>query len=125
MKMIQIYDKPTCCPSGVCGPSVDPTLPRFAADLEWLKLQGHTVERYNLAQNPLAFTKTPTIHHLLDTEGINCLPLIVINAQLVSKGVYPPRETLRLWAEDAVHPANTASPSTCYIKSSDQDCELN
>lgn len=31
----QVYDKPMCCATGVCGPQVDPVLPRFAADLDW------------------------------------------------------------------------------------------
>ena len=113
MITIQIYDKPMCCSSGVCGPQVDPVLPRFAADLEWLKAQGHTVERYNLAQNPMAFTKSPAIHHLLDTEGVDCLPLIAINGQLISKGGYPSRETMKLWAEGAIHSESTVSPSPC------------
>ena len=51
MKTIQVYDKPMCCSTGVCGPQVDPVLPRFAADLAWLKSQGHQVERFNLAQH--------------------------------------------------------------------------
>ena len=29
-----------CCSTGVCGPAVDPQLPRFAADLEWLARKG-------------------------------------------------------------------------------------
>ena len=45
MKSIQVYDKPMCCSTGICGPSVDPVLPRFAADLDALKYAGHTVER--------------------------------------------------------------------------------
>ena len=27
MKTIQVYDKPMCCSTGVCGPKVDPVLP--------------------------------------------------------------------------------------------------
>jgi SAM-dependent methyltransferase len=57
MKAIEVYDKPMCCSTGVCGPKVDPVLPRFAADLEWLKSQGHRVERFNLAQQPEAFVR--------------------------------------------------------------------
>ncbi|HRX83200.1 MAG TPA: arsenic metallochaperone ArsD family protein, partial [Pirellulaceae bacterium] len=37
MAKIEIYDKPMCCSTGICGPEVDPILPRFAADLDWLK----------------------------------------------------------------------------------------
>ena len=52
---LQIFDPPMCCSTGVCGPSPDPVLPRFAADLQTLANQGISVERYNLAQQPQAF----------------------------------------------------------------------
>jgi len=39
---IEVYDPPMCCSTGVCGPAIDPVLPRFAADLEWLKGRGVT-----------------------------------------------------------------------------------
>jgi len=31
-----------CCSARVCGPSVDPDLARFAADVDWLQKQGET-----------------------------------------------------------------------------------
>ncbi len=37
MPKLQVFDPPMCCPGGVCGPSVDPALPRFAAELDWLQ----------------------------------------------------------------------------------------
>jgi hypothetical protein len=51
MPKLEIYDPPMCCSSGVCGPSVDPVLPRFAADLDWISQRGVAVERYNLSQS--------------------------------------------------------------------------
>jgi hypothetical protein len=33
---VEVFDPPMCCSSGVCGPNVDPTLARLAADLHWL-----------------------------------------------------------------------------------------
>jgi arsenite methyltransferase len=101
MKTIQIYDKPMCCSTGVCGPEVDPVLPKFAADLDWLKNQGHHVERYNLAQQPQAFIQNQTIHHLLSTTGTDCLPVIVVNGEVVSQTVYPSREELAGWVDGA------------------------
>lgn len=103
MKTIQVYDKPMCCSTGVCGPDVDPVLPQFAADLQWLKSQGHQVERYNLAQQPQAFLQNPTVHQLLATEGTNPLPLVLVNGLIVSRQVYPTRDQLTGW---------TASPRT-------------
>ena len=94
MKTVQVYDKPMCCSTGVCGPEVDPVLPQFAADLDWLKSQGHNVERYNLAQQPQAFIANKAIHQVLSTEGTDSLPVVVINGEIVSRKVYPTREAL-------------------------------
>lgn len=97
VKTIQVYDKPMCCSTGVCGPDVDPVLPQFAADLDWLRGQGHQVERYNLAQQPQAFIENKSIHQVLSTEGTDALPVIVIDGQIVSRKVYPTRDTLSGW----------------------------
>ncbi len=97
MKTIQVYDKPMCCSTGVCGPQVDPVLPRFAADLHWLELQGHHVERFNLAQQPAAFVQNAEVKELLASEGADCLPLIMVDGHLVSRRGYPSRDLLTNW----------------------------
>jgi SAM-dependent methyltransferase len=94
MKTVQVYDKPMCCSTGVCGPEVDPVLPQFAADLDWLKSQGHNVQRYNLAQQPQAFIENQSVHQVLSTEGTDSLPVVVIDGEIVSRKVYPTREAL-------------------------------
>lgn len=101
IKTVQVYDKPMCCSTGVCGPDVDPILPTFAADLDWLKHHGHLVERYNLAQQPQAFIQNKTIHHLLSTIGTDCLPVVVVDGEIVSQNVYPSREDLAGWVAGA------------------------
>lgn len=97
MATLHVYDRPMCCSTGVCGPKVDPVLPRFASDLEWLRSQGVAVERFNLAQQPGAFTTHPEVRSAL-AEGIDCLPLIVVDGRVVSKGTYPSRPILAAWA---------------------------
>lgn len=94
MKTIQVYDKPMCCSTGICGPEVDPILPQFAADLDWLKVQGHHVERYNLAQQPQAFIENKLIHQVLSTDGTDSLPVVVVDGEIVSRKVYPSRDAL-------------------------------
>ena len=94
MIQVEVFDPPMCCSSGVCGPSVDPVLPRFAADLEWLKTQGVTVERYNLSQQPGAFVGNPVVKATLSKEGNDCLPLILVDGQIASEGSYPDRDAL-------------------------------
>ena len=97
MKAIQVYDKPMCCSTGVCGPQVDPVLPRFAADLAWLKSLGHQVERFNLAQQPAAFVQNSEVQQLLTSQGTDCLPLITIDSHIVSRSEYPSRNLLARW----------------------------
>ena len=69
-------------------------LPRFAADLEWLKSKGVRVERYNLAQDTAAFTHNATVKKVLNSNGTKCLPLLLLDGQVMSSGAYPSREDL-------------------------------
>jgi len=94
---VQIFDPAMCCSTGVCGPVVDPRLPRFAADLDWLLAQGATVERFNLAQQPEAFAANEQVKRALQAEGTDCLPLILVNGIIVSKGAYSARDQLARW----------------------------
>ena len=94
MTILQVFDPPMCCSSGVCGPAVDPVLPRFAADFHWLANQGVAVERYNLSQQPQEYAGNPLVKGALTEDGNGCLPLILVNGRIVSKGRYPEREEL-------------------------------
>jgi Arsenical resistance operon trans-acting repressor ArsD. len=91
---IQVFDPPMCCSTGVCGPSVDPELVRFAADLDWLKRQGVEVERYNLTQQPAAFAGNKVVKAALKKDGNDCLPLTLADGTVVCEGRYPTREML-------------------------------
>lgn len=99
MPTVQVFDPAMCCSTGVCGPSVDPALPRFAADLEWLKSKGIDVERHNLAQEVAAFTSNPVVKTALNTQGTKCLPLVLVEGKIVSEGTYPTREQLAKFAD--------------------------
>ena len=94
MSKLQVFDPAMCCSTGVCGPGVDPALPRFSADLEWLKSKGLDVERYNLAQEIAPFTSNPVVKAALNSQGTKCLPLVLLDGSIVSEGVYPTREQL-------------------------------
>ena len=96
MKTIQIYDRPMCCSTGICGPSVDPVLPRFAADLDKMKTAGHAIERYNLAQQPQAFIQNAEIHALISAKGTDVLPVVIVDGRIVSRGIYPSLDMLQM-----------------------------
>lgn len=122
MAKVQIYDKPLCCSTGVCGPQVDPVLPRFAADLEWLAERGNLVERFNLAQQPEQFTKNDTVQQLLTAEGVECLPLVIINDNVVSRSDYPSRENLALWTQTSLQSNSLPIASQSNECCGDSDC---
>ena len=89
MKTIQIYDPPMCCSTGLCGTEIDSALVSFAALLAQLSQKGVQVERYNLGQQPMAFVQNPAVKALLDTEGMNVLPLVFVDDAVRFKGRYP------------------------------------
>jgi len=98
MTAVQVFDLPMCCSTGVCGPSVDPQLVRFAADLDWLHRQGVSVERFNLSQQTSAFANDDAVRSALEKTGEAALPLLKVDGEIKSSGVYPSRDDLAAWA---------------------------
>ena len=98
MTTIQISDKPMCCSTGVCGPAIDPVLAQFASDLEWMRTQGVTIDRFNLGQQAQAFVDSGVVNPLLTAHGVDCLPVVVVDGTVVTQGVYPSRQSLAAWA---------------------------
>lgn len=94
MHKLEVFDPPMCCSTGICGPSVDPKIVRFAADLEWLKSKGVQIERCNLAQDPGTFAHNPVLKQALHSRGMECLPLLVLDGHIIATGEYPSREDL-------------------------------
>jgi hypothetical protein len=91
---LEVFDPALCCSTGVCGPSVDPALARFAGDLEWLKARGVAVERRNLAQEPGAFAANAVVRAALQARGPACLPLVLADGAVAAAGAYPDRAKL-------------------------------
>lgn len=91
---LEVFDPAMCCSTGVCGPVVDPRLPQFAADLEWLTRQGIGVTRYNLAREPAAFVASATVRDLIGRWGTSCLPLLLHDDKVLTRGRYPTRAQL-------------------------------
>ena len=104
---VEVFDPSMCCSTGVCGPSVDPLLPRFAADLDWLAEHGVQVTRHNLAQEPAAFAAAPAVQAALTEQGTKCLPLILVDGRIASQGAYPTRPELAGWTGLDDEPAPT------------------
>ena len=126
MTTIEVFDPPMCCSSGVCGPSVDPVLSRFSADLDWLAGRKVGVTRYNLSQEPKAFASNALVSAALKKEGPKCLPVILVDGKIVSKKKYPSRSQLASWtgvklSEDTA-PAASACCSPSKKKGASKGC---
>ncbi|THF62553.1 arsenite efflux transporter metallochaperone ArsD [Pseudothauera rhizosphaerae] len=98
MKTIQIFDPALCCSTGVCGTEVGQALVTAAADLDWARQQGLPVERFNLAQQPLAFADNAVVRGFLERSGQDALPLVLVDGEVALAGRYPSRTELARWA---------------------------
>jgi len=62
MVNVEIFDPPLCCPTGICGPTIDPAL--LDAQEALLRVQSEfdgrvRVERYALGQQPESSCSSP------------------------------------------------------------------
>ena len=118
MIAVRVFDPAMCCSTGICGPSVDPKLARFAADLDWLKSQGISVERFNLSQQPGAFADDAAVKTALETKGEAGVPLVKVNGEVKSSGTYPSRDELATWAGIEAKVPSTATETVAAPKAS-------
>ncbi len=105
MKKLQIFDPALCCSTGVCGVDVDQALVGFAADFDWAKQNGAQIERFNLAQQPMAFAENAAVKRFLEESGQEELPLILLDGEVVLSGRYPNRTELTKWLGIAAAPS--------------------
>ena len=89
MKHMEIFEQAMCCPTGLCGPSIDPELLRVSTVLDTLKQHGIDVGRYNLTSAPLKFVQTKAVTDFLQHHGSEDLPLILVDGAVQFAGRYP------------------------------------
>lgn len=97
MNELTIYDPAMCCDTGVCGVDADTVLITFSSDVEWLRKNGVSVKRFNLAQEPIEFISNLMVKSEINEHGESCLPLLVLDGKVISRGVYPDRQQLQSW----------------------------
>ena len=94
MKKMIIFEPAMCCSTGVCGPGVDPDLLRLSTVLNNINKRGVAVQRYNLTNNPQAFVDNSIINKLLNSDGIEILPVTILDGKVVKTKAYPTNEEL-------------------------------
>ncbi|MEK9724376.1 MAG: arsenite efflux transporter metallochaperone ArsD [Rhodospirillaceae bacterium] len=88
MARIAVYEPAGCCATGVCDPSTSDLMAQFAAAMDGLAKQGVEVERFELSSRPDAFASNETVKAALESDGVECLPLVMVDGEIVSKGTY-------------------------------------
>ena len=97
MSKVEIFDPALCCPTGVCGPSVDPELTRVATSIFVLEKKGFDINRYNLGTEPAKFVENKEVNKILHEKGPDSLPVTIIDGSIAKIGVYPSNEELAEW----------------------------
>lgn len=110
MTSIQVFDPAMCCNTGVCGVDVDQQLVNFSADIDWAKSEGISIERFNLAQQPMAFAENAMVKGFLERSGADALPVILVKGEIALAGRYPTRAEITRWAGIAPTPAMLEKP---------------
>ncbi|MBC3797821.1 arsenite efflux transporter metallochaperone ArsD [Acetobacterium tundrae] len=98
MNKVEIYDPAMCCSSGVCGPGVDPELLRVATIINVLEGEGKKILRHGLSEEPMAFVTSKIVNDLIVNEGVEVLPVTVVDGEVKKKKAYPSNTELAKWS---------------------------
>lgn len=98
MRKIHIYEPAICCPTGLCGPAIDPELLRMSFITNNLKNTDVEAIRFNLTNEPNVFVEHQAMNALLMAEGMDCLPATFVDGELVAKGSYPTNAQFAEWS---------------------------
>jgi hypothetical protein len=94
--LVELFDPPLCCPTGLCGPTLDQTLLDANEMVLALKAGGVGVERYQMASHPHIFLRHPEVMRLVRERGMDAFPITAIAGRVIKVGAYPSREEIDL-----------------------------
>ena len=94
MVNIIIFDPAMCCSTGLCGPAIDLELLRISTVISNLEKNGVKVERYNLNSNPQVFVDNIVINEILTRDGVDVLPVTIVDGKVVKIKKYPTNDEL-------------------------------
>ena len=86
---VEFFDPPMCCPTGLCGPTLDQTLLDVNEMILALKAEGVQVERYQMTSHPHKFTGNAEVMRLVQQHQLEALPITIVQGQVIKAGVYP------------------------------------
>ncbi|PIV26601.1 MAG: arsenical resistance operon transcriptional repressor ArsD [Anaerolineae bacterium CG03_land_8_20_14_0_80_58_20] len=99
---VEFFDPPMCCPTGLCGPTLDQTLLDVNEMIMTLQRDNLRVERYQMASNPNAFLGNAEVMKLVREKQMDALPIIVVRGKVIKVGAYPSAEEIRAALDGAI-----------------------
>ncbi|WP_214693885.1 MULTISPECIES: arsenite efflux transporter metallochaperone ArsD [unclassified Exiguobacterium] len=90
---LEVFEPAMCCPTGLCGPAIDPELTRVATIHYVLQQRGFDVSRYNLASEPNRFVENVNVQAEI-ANGLDVLPMTLVDGDIVKRGAYLSNEEM-------------------------------
>ena len=92
---VEFFDPPMCCPTGLCGPTLDQTLLDLNEMITTLQRDNLRVERYQMTSHPNAFLGNADVMKLVREKEMAALPITVVRGRLIKVGAYPTADEIR------------------------------
>ena len=86
---VEIFDPPMCCPTGICGPTIDQTLLDLNEMIMALQTQGVSVARYQMTSHPNVFLGNAEVMKLVREQQMAALPITVVRGKVIKTKIYP------------------------------------
>ncbi len=86
---VEIFDPPMCCPTGMCGPTIDQTLVDLNEMVLILQSEGIEVARYQMNSHPNAFISNAEVMKLVREQQMEALPITVVHGKVIKTKSYP------------------------------------
>lgn len=86
---VELFDPPMCCPTGLCGPTLDQTLLDVNEMVLALKTANVGIERYQMTSHPQAFINNAEVMRLVREQQMAALPITMVNGRVIKVGAYP------------------------------------
>ena len=98
---VEIFDPPMCCPTGMCGPTIDQTLLDLNEMIQALQAQGVSVARYQMTSHPNAFLNNAEVMKIVLEKQMEALPITVVQGKVIKTQAYPSLEEVNTYLNGA------------------------
>jgi hypothetical protein len=98
---VEFFDPPLCCPTGLCGPTLDQTLLDVNEMILKLQSENLRVERYQMTSHPNAFLGNAEVMKLIREKQLEILPITVIHGKIIKAAAYPTIDEVRTALNEA------------------------